>query len=185
MIVKHLRLSKYHWCVLAFYVLLTPFLFTFATKRLSYGFNYEHLGLAVTVIVCSLFYLLAFLFLKRTKELSLRLPYVASVIAYGTLFAFPEEIIFRGIIQGFLQNHFANVTFAILFSSLVFGIAHVLNAAESIHPKDWNWKLAVLAVLAGIPLGLVFAITNSLLIPTFLHAFLVICSKLLTEDTVF
>lgn len=66
---------------------------------------------------------------------------------------------------------------SILISSTLFGMAHILNEAKSIHSKNWNWKLVTISFVAGLYLGLLYENTGSLLLPTILHAFFVIALK--------
>ncbi|OGE86510.1 MAG: hypothetical protein A3J48_00090 [Candidatus Doudnabacteria bacterium RIFCSPHIGHO2_02_FULL_46_11] len=94
------------------------------------------------------------------------------------LISLPEEIIFRGVIQQLIQIKTDSAVIALLFSSAIYGGVHLLNGARGIKPKDWNWTLAALVCLAGISLGLIFVLTNSLLIPILLHTLLVICLKI-------
>ena len=101
---------------------------------------------------------------------------------YAIAFAVPEEILFRGIVQGVLLQFVDSAFLIILISSAIFGLAHLPNGARGFHSKDWNWNFAFVVFLAGLPLSLIFAITHSLLIPTLLHAFLLIFFKLFTRE---
>ncbi|MBW8362081.1 MAG: CPBP family intramembrane metalloprotease [Kaistella sp.] len=78
-----------------------------------------------------------------------------------------EEIIFRGIIQKGLTNKGMKPLYAILISSVIFGL---------VHANPWQF---VGAVLLGCVLGLVYEKTKSLLLPMLLHAFNNLCSSLL------
>jgi hypothetical protein len=78
-----------------------------------------------------------------------------------------EEIIFRGIIQKGLTNKGMKPLYAILISSVIFGL---------VHANPWQF---VGAVLLGCVLGLVYYKTKSLLLPMLLHAFNNLCSSLL------
>ena len=111
----------------------------------------------------------------------LELSQIVLVVIYALLFAVPEEIIFGGIAQNFLQNSLDSVMIVIIISSGIFGLAHLPNGGKGSHPKDWNWRFAVVTFLAGLPLSTIFAITGSLLIPTLLHAFFLIFFKLFTK----
>jgi membrane protease YdiL (CAAX protease family) len=69
--------------------------------------------------------------------------------------------------------YFNSLIFAIILAASIYGCAHLLNGAKGLGIKKLNWKFAKLTFLLGLPFGIIFAITNSLLIPSLLHAFLV------------
>ena len=160
--------SKYHAGIVVTYAVLIPVIFIFAPSVLRFDFPRDYLGIIIAAVACAIFAFFYFFGLWRA----------IFGIFYGVLFAFPEEIIFRGVIQTWLQNHIASTAIAILFSSLIFGIAHLPNGAKGFHPKLWNWKFSALAFLAGLPLGVIFAFTKSLFVPTLLHVFLVAAMKI-------
>lgn len=95
-------------------------------------------------------------------------------ISYAFLFAIPEEIIFRGVIVNFLQSYTTNLMIVVGLSSIFYGLAHLPNSAKSWNPKDWNWKFTMLTLFIGIPLGLLFLSTGSLLYPILLHVLLLV-----------
>ena len=74
------------------------------------------------------------------------------------------------------------VSMAIIAAALIFGFAHLANGAKSWKPSECNWELARTTFLAGIPLGLLYAVTGSLLLPTILHAILLALSMIFTPD---
>ncbi|SFI67014.1 hypothetical protein SAMN05421638_0569 [Kaistella treverensis] len=78
-----------------------------------------------------------------------------------------EEIVFRGIIMKGLLNKGMRPFYAILISSVTFGL---------VHGNPWQF---VGAVLLGSVLGLVYYKTKSLLLPILLHAFNNLCSSIL------
>jgi len=164
---KYFGLSNYHLGVLALYSVITPLFFIFLPGKLRYDLPHHLWGAIVIIIAPSL---LGVYFFHRLR--------VILAVLYGVMFAFPEEIFFRGIIQGFFQEYYTNIATAVLLSALIFGIAHLFNGARGFYPLSWNWKLSGITFLAGLLLGLIFALTNSLFIPTLLHAFLVAGFKL-------
>jgi membrane protease YdiL (CAAX protease family) len=111
------------------------------------------------------------------------LPKIIFTIFYAVLFAVPEEIIFRGLVQGTLATIIENTAITVIISSLIFGLAHLPNGANSLHLKDWNWKFCIIACLAGLPLGIAFAITGSLFIPTLLHVLFLIMFILIIRSS--
>jgi len=76
-----------------------------------------------------------------------------------------EEVLFRGLIQGYLRNHFSAVG-SILLASLFFASAHLLSVQGST-----TGVLNMILSLFGLSLVLGFAYerTNSLLVPVLIH----------------
>lgn len=176
-------IAKYHLRILVLYALVIPLSFVFFPVEWRYGFASDNSGLVILISTCTI---LGFYYFLRPRKITfsdLRFTQIFSAAIYGIIFAFPEEIIFRGIIQGFLESYFDNPAAAVLFSALVFGTAHLFNGRTGLMPRDWNWRLGILTFFAGLALGLVFALMNSLLFPTLLHAFLLACSKLTKNPT--
>ena len=178
---KYLGLSKYHMGVVAIYALLTPLLFILLSGELNYGFTRGYFGVVITIVPCTVFGFFYFLRSDWARRPHLKLYRVFLATLYGVTFAFPEEIIFRGIIQKFIQVYHADVIAAIFFSALIFGMAHLFNGASNFHPLNWNWKFAGLTFLTGLILGSIFALTNSLLITTLLHALFVTYLRLINR----
>jgi uncharacterized protein len=116
----------------------------------------------------------------RNRGLSVGL--VAQALAHAALIAIPEEILFRGLIQGGLQPFIPSLPLLVLGSSLIFGLAHLPNGAWGWRIRQWNWNFARVAFLVGLPLGLLYALTGSLLAPTLLHMLLLMIFKLFAEE---
>jgi len=98
------------------------------------------------------------------------------------LIAVPEEIIFRGFVQKYLQSVILNPSLSIIFSALVFGAAHLLNGALGFWPGKWNWKLAGMSFIAGLYLGLAYFLTDSLVPPIILHTLILVVVKIFVKD---
>jgi membrane protease YdiL (CAAX protease family) len=64
---------------------------------------------------------------ELVKNLIVEQPYVATIAAIAVLPALAEEIVFRGVLARSLANH-KRLPVAIVLSSAVFGIYHVLPA---------------------------------------------------------
>ena len=172
-------MRKYSLGVIALYVLLTP-LFIFSQSKISYDFSYQNLPLVSIIFLFSFFSFLSFSIVKASG-LRIKSSGVVWAILYGLVIAVPEEIIFRGIIQNFFQAYMG-IIFSILLSSVIFGLVHLPNGAKSFRPSGWNLKLAEFAFVAGLPLGLIFYLTNSLLLPTVLHTLFVVCMQLFLHE---
>lgn len=184
---KYLTISKYTLCVIGLYVIMFPLFFIFTPNALRYGYGFitTNLGQVILIIVGTFLvsYLLnSFFHFRKIGWRNLKFSQIVLATTYAALVAVPEEIIFRGIIQSTLQNSIHNLLMVAVISSAIFGLAHLPNGASGLHPKDWNWPLVTVSFLVGLPLSLIFAITNSLLIPTLLHAFFLIFLKLFTKE---
>jgi membrane protease YdiL (CAAX protease family) len=166
------KLSKYHLFIISVYIIVTPLIFIFAPSLLHYNFKPDGLSLAAITIILGF--------------LGFHLLSTPQTVIYATiLIAFPEEIIFRGVIQHLFQAKTGSIWITVLLSSLIYAAAHLLNGAKGFKPENWNCKFAALVFIAGIPLGLIFAITKSLLIPTLLHAVFVVCLSLSKNNSRF
>ena len=86
--------------------------------------------------------------------------------ALGILFftAWPEEFLFRGLLQNILSRTFKNQWAGLAVASVIFGLSHVLHAP---YP---NWKYVALATIAGLFYGHAWMKTGSLLPATLVHA---------------
>jgi CAAX protease family protein len=88
---------------------------------------------------------------------------VLSALGIFFLIAIPEELLFRGIIQNFLEKTFRKPALALIGTSLIFGAAHLNNG-----PRP-DWRYFVLASLAGLFYGNAYQRTNGLLAPAIVH----------------
>ena len=86
-----------------------------------------------------------------------------SAIGIFFLIAIPEELLFRGIIQNFLEKTLRNPAMALIVTSLIFGAAHLNNG-----PKP-DWRYFLLASLAGMFYGNAYQRTRGLLAPAIVH----------------
>jgi len=164
-----MRLSKYQTAIITIYAILSPLLVTLFPARFNYNFPAQNPKEAILIAILCFLIFFSIFFKKNSK---IKFAAISSAILYAIVIAFPEEIIFRGIIQGFFSEHMDNIILVVLFSSVIFGAAHLFNGG------NWNYKFAVLAFLAGLPLGLLYALTGGLLIPTALHFAFVVVLKL-------
>jgi len=92
-------------------------------------------------------------------------PWELLLSALGIFFliAIPEELLFRGIIQNFLEKSFPKPAFALIVTSLIFGAAHLNNG-----PRP-DWRYFLLATLAGLFYGNAYRRTRGLLAPAIVH----------------
>ena len=81
------------------------------------------------------------------------------------LTAWPEELLFRGLLQNSLSRTLSNEIGGWLTASVVFGLAHIAN--NGVFP---NWRYAILATIAGIFYGRTWRKTNSIFTSAIVHA---------------
>ena len=79
--------------------------------------------------------------------------------------AWPEEFLFRGLLQNSLSRTFSSETAGWLTASVLFGLAHITN--NGVFP---NWRYAMLATIAGIFYGRTWCKTNSIFASAIVHA---------------
>lgn len=172
-----MRISRYNLCLIGFYVLIFPVFFIVIPEVLRYSFSSRDIKAIVLIMCLSLLSVYLSNSSKFHKLKWVGFSKIIMLIGYAVLFAIPEEIIFRGIIQNLIQHYIPNIVLVVIISSVIFGLAHLPNGAKGLYPYNWNWRLVAGVCLAGIPLGLLFAITNSLLTPTVLHMLLLMSVK--------
>ncbi len=84
----------------------------------------------------------------------------------GILFftAWPEEFLFRGLLQNLLSKTLKNSWLGLFVAAAIFGLSHILHAP---YP---NWKYVALASIAGVFYGLAWMRTRSLVPGVLMHA---------------
>lgn len=121
-----------------------------------------HFGL-LAVIVIPLGTALHFIKFDPSQAAWRSLPFDA--VSIFLLTAWPEELLFRGLLQNSLSHTFANENAGWLAASVVFGLAHITN--NGVFP---NWRYAILATIAGIFYGRAWRTTNSIFTSAIVHA---------------
>ncbi len=81
------------------------------------------------------------------------------------LTAWPEELLFRGLLQNCLSKTFSSPVGGWIAASIVFGLAHITN--NGVFP---NWRYALLAAIAGLFYGSAWRRTGSILPAALVHA---------------
>jgi membrane protease YdiL (CAAX protease family) len=89
----------------------------------------------------------------------------ADAISIFLLTAWPEELLFRGLLQNSLSHTLSSEIWGWFSASVVFGLAHITN--NGVFP---NWRYAVLATIAGIFYGRTWRKTNSIFTSAIVHA---------------
>jgi CAAX protease family protein len=90
----------------------------------------------------------------------------APLTIIGILFftAWPEEFLFRGLLQNLLSKSLKSSWLGLVAAALIFGFAHIL------HSPFPNWKYVALASIAGVFYGLAWMRTRSLVPGVLIHA---------------
>jgi uncharacterized protein len=90
----------------------------------------------------------------------------APIEVIGILFftAWPEEFLFRGVLQNILSRTFKNQWAGLAVASVAFGFAHIFHAPFP------NWKYVFLATVAGLFYGRAWIKTGSLFPGAIVHA---------------
>lgn len=89
----------------------------------------------------------------------------SDAISIFLLTAWPEELLFRGLLQNSLSRTLSSENAGWIAASVVFGLAHITN--NGIFP---NWRYAVLAAIAGMFYGSTWRNTNSIFPAAIVHA---------------
>jgi hypothetical protein len=90
------------------------------------------------------------------------LPVAAIGITFFT--AWPEEFLFRGILQNLFSRTLKSQWIGLGVASIVFGLSHIL------HSPFPNWKYVILATIAGLVYGHAWMKSGSLLPGALVHA---------------
>jgi uncharacterized protein len=90
------------------------------------------------------------------------LPFTALAILCFT--AWPEEFLFRGLLQNMLQRTTKNDNAAWVVASILFGFSHITNMGFP------NWRYVILASIAGLFYGWTWRLTNSIFASAIVHA---------------
>jgi CAAX protease family protein len=85
-------------------------------------------------------------------------------ISIFLLTAWPEELLFRGLLQNALTRTLSSENGGWFAASVVFGLAHITN--NGVFP---NWRYVLLATIAGIFYGRAWRKTNSIFTSAIVH----------------
>jgi len=117
--------------------------------------------LLFTVIAIPLGEAIGFIHWEPSLERLRSVPLMAVGILFFT--AWPEEFLFRGLLQNLLARTFRNQWAGLAGAAVVFGFSHILHAPFP------NWKYVILATIAGIFYGLAWMKTGSLVPGAIVH----------------
>jgi membrane protease YdiL (CAAX protease family) len=89
----------------------------------------------------------------------------ADTIGIFLLTAWPEELVFRGLLQNSLSRTLSSEAGGWIAASMIFGLAHITN--NGVFP---NWRYALLATIAGIFYGRTWRNSGSIFPAAIVHA---------------
>lgn len=118
--------------------------------------------------------------------------FIGNTIGIALVIGFPQELLFRGIIQNILQKIGRALTqknvalplwslvlcqhvLPILITSILFGASHLNNEARGWELSQWNWRFFNMAFVMSIGASLLFLKTKSLIFPVALHTLIDSC----------
>jgi membrane protease YdiL (CAAX protease family) len=104
-------------------------------------------------------------FLVYAPHISEWKSFVPLSIAILLFTAFPEELLFRGLLQNFLSRATKSETVGWITSSVLFGFSHITNMHFP------NWRYVLLAFIAGLFYGWTWRKTGSIFASAIVHAF--------------
>lgn len=181
-----IELTRYRLLILAGYLILVPLLVLYAPLPLNFEVSTSDIWPFVIALFSSItaFFIINKIYGNRSLQYrKISLFSSIKIVFYAMAFSIPEEIIFRGIIQGYL-GLFIVPMFAITCSALVFAVAHLPNGASGYRLHQLHWRFAVVTFLLGLALGWLYFITQSLTMPILLHALYIVLYKIFYHTSV-
>ena len=152
-------------------VALATFLFVRGLEGIGYSMGWREawagaaalsfFGIAVVDIPLGM--ALHFLHLAPATSRWTGLP--LTLLGTFVLTAWPEEFLFRGLLQNCLRRTFRGENAGWIAAALIFGVSHIANGPFP------NWRYAVLASVAGLGYGWAWKKTGSIFPGAVVHAF--------------
>lgn len=96
------------------------------------------------------------------QKLYTAIPVFAGIFLFTAL---PEEFLFRGLIQNWIERSTGRRVISLLAASVIFGASHLNNG-----PPIPNYRYFLIATIAGIFYGSAWTITGSLMASALTHA---------------
>jgi membrane protease YdiL (CAAX protease family) len=103
-------------------------------------------------------------FLVYSPHISEWKSFLPLCIAILFFTAWPEELLFRGLLQNFLSRATNNNTAGCVAASILFGFSHITNMHFP------NWRYVLLASIAGLFYGWTWRKTGSIFASSIVHA---------------
>jgi membrane protease YdiL (CAAX protease family) len=141
------------------------------TPDVGYRFEYQRVFLQAGLVNFCIFAVIAiplgFAIGFIHYSFTLRKLYTAVPVFAGIFFftALPEEFLFRGLIQNWIERVRGRGVMSLLIASLIFGASHLNNG-----PPIPNYRYFLMATIAGIFYGRAWRTTGSLMASSLTHA---------------
>lgn len=132
------------------------------TWRPGFGWNFGAHYILFAAIAIYIGMRIGFLTYSPSLTRLRSLPLTALGILFFT--AWPEEFLFRGILQNLLSRTLKNEWVALIVVSVIFGLSHIFHAPFP------NWKYVLLATIAGLFYGHAWMRSRSLVPGVLVHA---------------
>lgn len=138
---------------------------------IGYRFEFDRKVLSMAVLSFVLFAViaiplgLAIHFIRYTFTLPKLLVAPAAFVGIFLFTAIPEEFLFRGLIQNWLERVTGHQGISLVLASVIFGASHLNNG-----PPVPNYKYFVMASIAGVFYGFAWRRTGSLAASATTHA---------------
>ena len=100
-------------------------------------------------------------FAPRFSEWKTFIPLCIGILLFT---AWPEEFLFRGLLQNLLSRRSHSETFGLITASILFGFSHITNL------RFPNWRYVLLASIAGLFYGWTWRKTGSIFASAIVHA---------------
>ena len=156
--------------LLAVNVAIAGFLLLRRTKNVGYNIGWGrgwtlYIFGALTVFACIAIPLgLELHFISYSPRIAEWKSFVPLSVAVLVFTAWPEELLFRGLLQNLLSQSTKSETAGWIAASVLFGFSHITN----LHFP--NWRYVLLASIAGIFYGWVWRKTGSIFASALVHA---------------
>jgi uncharacterized protein len=128
------------------------------------GFAWSFVSNYVVYAIIAIFLGIKIGFLTFAPSLHRGVPLPIAVLGILLFTAWPEEFLFRGILQNLLGRTLRSEWAGLAVASVIFGLSHLHHAP---YP---NWKYALLATIAGLFYGRAWMKTRSLVPGVLVHA---------------
>src|SRR3984957_5036379 len=106
---------------------------------------------------------IGFLTFDPPRVLMHPIPLALSIPGILLFTAWPEEFLFRGVLQSLFSRSFNNQWVGLALASVIFGLSHIFHAPFP------NWKYVFLATIAGVFYGRTWMKTGSIFPAALVH----------------
>jgi membrane protease YdiL (CAAX protease family) len=163
------RLAYIFTVIVAVDLAIAGFLLLRGTKNVGYGIGWGSRWSLYVFGSLALFALIAIplgirihfiAYAPRVREWKMFLPLAAGILFFT---AWPEELLFRGLLQNLLSRASNNETAGWIAASVLFGFSHITN----LHFP--NWRYVLLASIAGLCYGWTWRKTGSIFASAIVH----------------